>query len=215
MSARRLNVSAAALAAVDASDELRGRAGFRSIQPRPKIARYTKEPWRRERPPPMHRPANRSVSCQGRDIPQEWWTLFKSPALNALIARSLDNNPNLQSTIATLRAGKRSRLRAGGQVLPASSRRISTRRAQTSALDFAGARLRRQHLSISYTAQGASVVHVRHLGLNRRTVESLQAMADVPALPGRSRLPDVDLERRRSRRSRKHRCAARSTPPTS
>jgi outer membrane protein TolC len=22
---------------------------------------------------------------QGRDIPQEWWTLFRSPALNALI----------------------------------------------------------------------------------------------------------------------------------
>ena len=30
---------------------------------------------------------------QGRDIPQEWWRMFKSRALNALIERSLRNNP--------------------------------------------------------------------------------------------------------------------------
>jgi outer membrane protein TolC len=43
---------------------------------------------------------------QGRDFPQEWWALFKSRALNALIERSLTTNPNLQSAIATLWAAK-------------------------------------------------------------------------------------------------------------
>src|ERR1700731_646779 len=43
---------------------------------------------------------------EGRDIPQKWWVLFKSPALNALVERALRNNPDLQSALATLRAAK-------------------------------------------------------------------------------------------------------------
>ena len=31
----------------------------------------------------------------GADIPDDWWTLFQSPALNALIERALKNNPDL------------------------------------------------------------------------------------------------------------------------
>src|ERR1019366_5269552 len=43
---------------------------------------------------------------QGRDIPQEWWWLLKSPALNALIERSLKANPNLQAAMSSLRAAR-------------------------------------------------------------------------------------------------------------
>src|SRR5260370_22329150 len=43
---------------------------------------------------------------QGRDIPQEWWRMFKSRALNALIERSLRNNPTLQSTMSALPVAK-------------------------------------------------------------------------------------------------------------
>ena len=32
----------------------------------------------------------------GRDIPAEWWKVFHSPALNALIAEALSSNPNLK-----------------------------------------------------------------------------------------------------------------------
>jgi len=51
----------------------------------PDITRYTREPL-----------ALRTASAgepqrfaMDRDIPQQWWALFKSPALNALIERSL------------------------------------------------------------------------------------------------------------------------------
>jgi NodT family efflux transporter outer membrane factor (OMF) lipoprotein len=44
--------------------------------------------------------AQRLVS--GRDIPFEWWELFKSPALNALVERAFRANPTLASAQAAL-----------------------------------------------------------------------------------------------------------------
>src|SRR5277367_6540859 len=40
---------------------------------------------------------------QGLDIQGQWWTLFQSPALNALIERALANSPTLQAATAALR----------------------------------------------------------------------------------------------------------------
>lgn len=37
------------------------------------------------------------------DIPHDWWTLFQSPPLNALIQRALKNNPTIESAQASLR----------------------------------------------------------------------------------------------------------------
>src|ERR1700734_574045 len=39
----------------------------------------------------------------GLDIPGQWWTLFQSPDLNALIERALKQNPTLASAQAALR----------------------------------------------------------------------------------------------------------------
>jgi NodT family efflux transporter outer membrane factor (OMF) lipoprotein len=39
----------------------------------------------------------------GADIPAEWWTLFKSEKLTALVAQSLKGNPNLAAAQAALR----------------------------------------------------------------------------------------------------------------
>ena len=39
----------------------------------------------------------------GRDIPAEWWTLFRSQQLNQLIAEAIAKNPNLQAAQAALR----------------------------------------------------------------------------------------------------------------
>jgi NodT family efflux transporter outer membrane factor (OMF) lipoprotein len=44
--------------------------------------------------------AQRLVS--GRDIPFEWWALFKSPALNALVERAFRANPTIASAQAAL-----------------------------------------------------------------------------------------------------------------
>jgi len=39
----------------------------------------------------------------GRDVPAEWWHLFKSPQLDYLIRKGIANNPNLEAAIAALR----------------------------------------------------------------------------------------------------------------
>jgi outer membrane protein TolC len=39
----------------------------------------------------------------GRDIPFEWWELFQSPALNALIAKAFKANPTVTAARASLR----------------------------------------------------------------------------------------------------------------
>jgi NodT family efflux transporter outer membrane factor (OMF) lipoprotein len=41
--------------------------------------------------------------AEGKDIPAEWWRLFKSPALDALVREALQNNPSLQSAEAAVR----------------------------------------------------------------------------------------------------------------
>src|ERR1700686_4618861 len=70
------------------------------------ITRYTPDPIAAQTSAAPVAAGQRQVFLEGRYIPQQWWTLFKSPVLNALIERSLQNNPTLQSAIATLRAAK-------------------------------------------------------------------------------------------------------------
>src|ERR1700691_5090328 len=62
----------------------------------PEIIRYTREPLAPQTSSTDALAGQRQRFVEGRDIPQEWWGLFKSPALNALIERSLANNPTLQ-----------------------------------------------------------------------------------------------------------------------
>src|SRR6478609_7763092 len=39
----------------------------------------------------------------GRDIPAQWWTLFRSPALDGLVRQALANSPTLARADAKLR----------------------------------------------------------------------------------------------------------------
>src|SRR5665213_2383966 len=62
----------------------------------PKVNRYTARPLpaKLASTPVAGGEAQRFVN--GGDIPADWWTLFHSPALNALIERSLAHNPDLK-----------------------------------------------------------------------------------------------------------------------
>ena len=149
----------------------------------PDIDRYTLEalaPRTSSTDSPTGQPQRFAV---GRDIPQEWWALFKSPALNTLIKQSLDNNPTLQSAIATLRAAKEQMYAQQGKYFPLVQANFNPTYQRTSAaltpVPSSGASifaLDTAQVQVSYTLDV--------WGLNRRTVESLQALADRPALPG-------------------------------
>ncbi|HTC38368.1 MAG TPA: efflux transporter outer membrane subunit, partial [Steroidobacteraceae bacterium] len=114
---------------------------------------------------------------EGRDIPQKWWVLFKSPALNALVERALRNNPDLQSALATLRAAKEAVEAQKGKYFPLVQANFNPTRNRTSAaltpIPSSGATiydLDTAQVLVSYTFDV--------WGQNRRAVEALQALAD-------------------------------------
>src|SRR5262245_27818173 len=57
----------------------------------PAVEQYTSTPVSEERLVP------------GMDIPAQWWTLFRSPALDDLVRRALENSPTLARAQARLR----------------------------------------------------------------------------------------------------------------
>src|SRR5271156_1700577 len=68
----------------------------------PDVTRYTETPLA-----PTASAANLAGGetqrfLDGQDIPGEWWALFESPALNALVERALKANPDLKSAEAAL-----------------------------------------------------------------------------------------------------------------
>jgi NodT family efflux transporter outer membrane factor (OMF) lipoprotein len=120
----------------------------------------------------------RQVLLENRDIPNEWWTLFKSPSLNALIEHALQNNPNLQSALASLRAARENVYAQEGKFFPLVQANFNPTYQRTSPaitpVPASGANifaLDTAQLTVAYTFD--------IWGLNRRTVESLEALADV------------------------------------
>ncbi len=57
---------------------------------------------------------------EGADIEAQWWELYKSPELDALIKKALEQNPNLGAADAALRAAQENvNAQIGGQYFPA------------------------------------------------------------------------------------------------
>jgi NodT family efflux transporter outer membrane factor (OMF) lipoprotein len=112
----------------------------------------------------------------GADIPGDWWTLFQSPPLNALLERALKNNPDLAAARAVLTVAHENTLAQRGAYFPAVDADFSANRQKqpgslapvpsNNALEYS---LFTPQLSVSYVPDV--------FGLNRRTVESLQAQA--------------------------------------
>jgi NodT family efflux transporter outer membrane factor (OMF) lipoprotein len=143
----------------------------------PNITRYTREPLTQTSAADVPL-GQRQILLEDRDIPQEWWTLFKSPPLNTLIEHALQNNPNLQSALAALRAAKESVYAQEGKYFPLVAANFNPTRQRTSpviapvlASNASIFDLDTAQLTVSYTFDV--------WGLNRRTVESLEALADV------------------------------------
>jgi NodT family efflux transporter outer membrane factor (OMF) lipoprotein len=148
---------------------------FRPPAP-PEISRYTRDPLTS---PSSGQPSGLEQRfVEGRDIPQEWWTLFKSPALNALIGRALQNNPNLQSALATLRAVQENVAAQQGKFFPLVSANFNPTRQRTSAVLAPVLNSGPNPFNLD-TAQLTVSYSFDIWGLNRRTVESLEALADV------------------------------------
>jgi NodT family efflux transporter outer membrane factor (OMF) lipoprotein len=143
----------------------------------PDVSGYTREPLTSRTSSTDVKFGQSQHFVNGRDIPADWWRLFRSRGLDALVEKSIVANPNLQSAIAALRAAKESVSAQQGKYFPTVQANFNP----TSGVTSAGVS--------SPLSSGASVynlvtaqVMVSYTfdtwGLNRRTVESLQGAAD-------------------------------------
>jgi NodT family efflux transporter outer membrane factor (OMF) lipoprotein len=112
----------------------------------------------------------------GKDIPGEWWDLFHSQPLDDLIERSLQANPDLKAAQAALLVARENMLAQRGFYYPSVTGSFAVTRARTAEDLSPALNANIQNYSL-YTPQ-VSVSYVPDVfGLNRRTVESLEAQA--------------------------------------
>jgi NodT family efflux transporter outer membrane factor (OMF) lipoprotein len=145
----------------------------------PDVSRYTRErltPRTVSTETPQHGESQRFVN--GRDIPAEWWALFRSRPLNSLINKSLAANPTLQSAIAALRGAKELVYAQQGKYFPFVQANFNPSR-QEVAGSIASPLTNGANVFNLFTAQVLVSYTFDTWGLNRRTVESLQALADL------------------------------------
>ena len=115
---------------------------------------------------------------EGADIEAQWWELYKSPELDALIKKALQQNPNLGAADAALRAAQENvNAQIGGQYFPAVSvGGAATRQLQPSAIYGI------PYGSDTYNLYNTSVnvsYKLDVFGGARRAVEGARAQAEV------------------------------------
>jgi NodT family efflux transporter outer membrane factor (OMF) lipoprotein len=142
----------------------------------PDVDRYTAEPL-----------ASRTATAdgksqrfeQGKDVSAQWWRLFKSRPLDALVDESLKTNPTLDAAKAALRVAQEITYAQYGAFFPLVQANYIPSRQQTAgslSSPLSGAtpptvfNLQTAQVLVSYTFDV--------WGVNRRTVESLQAQTD-------------------------------------
>ena len=110
----------------------------------------------------------------GSDISADWWTLFHSTSLNGLIENSLANNHDLKAAQAAMSVARENVLAQRGVYYPSVTGNFSATRQRQSG-QISPTLNSNAFLYNLFTPQ-VSVSYVPDVfGLNRRTVESLQA----------------------------------------
>jgi NodT family efflux transporter outer membrane factor (OMF) lipoprotein len=116
---------------------------------------------------------------KGLDLPAQWWTLFRSPALNRLVESSLNKNPDLRAAEAALRQAMENVYAQRGFYFPTIQVNGGPSRQRNAIGTLAPNLSSGDAVYNLYTAQLAISYVPDVFGLNRRQVESLQALAEV------------------------------------
>jgi NodT family efflux transporter outer membrane factor (OMF) lipoprotein len=114
----------------------------------------------------------------GLDLPDQWWTLYHSPPLNALIEQALKANPSVEAARAALRQGRETVYAQQGAYYPQVSASLSASRnlTPTGAVSPASASGSPYYSLITPQLNVSFVPDI--FGENVRTVESLSAQAE-------------------------------------
>src|SRR6202040_978182 len=115
---------------------------------------------------------------KGLDIPGQWWTLFHSEPLNALVEQALKNNPTLPAAEAALRLAWENVYAAEGAFFPTAVAGYSPSRNKTATgVVFTSASSGKPWFSL-HTTQVFVAYAPDVFGGTRRQVESLMATAE-------------------------------------
>jgi len=143
----------------------------------PKVPGYTPTPPTAETSTPGVSGGEAQQFLDGKDIPGEWWELFHSKPLNDLIEHSLKNNPDIKAAQAALRVAKENVTAQRGAYYPVLTGGFSADHSKTSNVISPATANGALYYSL-YTPQVAISFVPDVFGLNRRSVESLQAQKE-------------------------------------
>jgi len=143
----------------------------------PPVQAYTREPLaERTASAPVAGGAEQKF-LRDRDIPRDWWTLYQSPALNAIIESALKANPNVQAAQAALRQAQELAQAQAGFFFPTVQAGYARTRQRDSAT-LSPALASGESPFTLHTAQVTVSYAPDVFGLNRRQVEALRAQAE-------------------------------------
>jgi len=116
---------------------------------------------------------------QGADIPGQWWTLFRSKALNRLVEEALANNPSLDAAQASLRLARENVEAQRGTLFPQVGFNGLASRQKAPGGGLQGPLLDPRDLLYSLYTPQVQVSFVPDVfGENRRQIQSLEAQAE-------------------------------------
>jgi NodT family efflux transporter outer membrane factor (OMF) lipoprotein len=143
----------------------------------PEVDRYTPDPLPTQTASASGPDGAVQHLIAGRDIPGDWWALFRSPALDALIEEALKANPTLVAAEAVLRQAHELTLASEGAFFPTAQIGLNASRNKTASSLSPATASGNLYYSL-YTAQ-LSVSYVPDVfGGTRRQVESLAAQEE-------------------------------------
>ena len=124
------------------------------------------------------KPSNKAQTfVNGEDIPQQWWRLFHSPAIDQLVRTGLANSPNIASAYAALhKAQETLNAQFGSSMLPAINAQDFIERERLAETTYAASKASNifnvyySVFNLSYTPDA--------FGGARREIESLRAQVD-------------------------------------
>jgi NodT family efflux transporter outer membrane factor (OMF) lipoprotein len=144
----------------------------------PAGAGYGKEPLPQQTETGGSQGAQSQRLLEGTDVPKDWWKLFHSQALDALVSDALQRNPTLESARAALRQAHELTAAQRGSYFPQLQAGYGFSRQQNASGTLAPTLTSGVEIFNLYTAQ-VSVSYLADIwGGNRRQVESLQAQED-------------------------------------
>jgi NodT family efflux transporter outer membrane factor (OMF) lipoprotein len=142
----------------------------------PDVAGYTPEPLAAATASAQTRGGEPQRFIRDLDIPGQWWTLFRSEALNRLIEQALQDNPDFDAAQAALRHANENVYAQEGALLPSVSASIQPERER-----LAGAIIGEPQFTPTFSVVTASL-NVAYapdvFGGTRRQIESLAAQAE-------------------------------------